>query len=144
MTRTLGTLALVAVAGGTLALSGCHGRCGHGRDPARMEQAFTSHVEDVLDDLKATPEQRARILAVKERIATEARGLHRGREGAKELVAQWDAATPDVARVHALIDERAEAWRAFARHAADGLAEVHGVLTPEQREQVSKKLHRRL
>lgn len=137
---------VLSIGGGYLVLTGFHGGgCGrgHGRDPARMERMLTSHVEDTLDDLAATPEQRTRILAIKDRLVASARTLHQGHPGLRqELVAQWDAENPDTARVDAIIDERADAMKGFAHEVASAMAEVHGVLTPEQRAKLSKKIHR--
>lgn len=140
------TLGVVAIGGGYLALTGFAGHCGgHGHGPARMERMVTHHVEDVLDDIQATPEQRTQILAIKDRLVARAKALHEGHGSLRQqLVAQWDAASPDVAKVDAIIDERAEAMKGFAHDVAGALAEVHGVLTPEQREKLSKRIHRRV
>jgi Spy/CpxP family protein refolding chaperone len=108
-----------------------------------MERMITSHVEDTLDDLGATPEQRTRILAIKDRLVARGKALHQGQSGLRqEIVAQWDSPTPDTARIDAIIDERADAMKGFAHDVAGALAEVHGVLTPEQRAKLSKKIHR--
>lgn len=140
------TLGVVAIGGGYLALTGFAGHCGgHGHGPARMERMVTHHVEDLLDDIQATPAQRTQILAIKDRLVARAQALHQGHGGLRQqLVAQWDAASPDVAKVDAIIDERAEAMKGFAHDVAGALAEVHGVLTPEQREKLSKRIHRRV
>jgi Spy/CpxP family protein refolding chaperone len=138
---------VLSIGAGYLVLTGFRGGgCGfHGHaDPARMERMITNHLEDTLDDLAATPEQRTRILAIKDRLVARGKALHLGQPGAhQELVAQWDAESPDMAKVDALIDERAEAMKAFAHDVAGALAEVHGVLTPEQRAKLSKRIHRR-
>jgi Spy/CpxP family protein refolding chaperone len=137
---------VLAIGAGYLVLTGFRGGCGpHGRDPARMERMITHHLEDALDDLQVTPDQRARILAVKDRLVAEGKALHQGHGDLhRELAAQWDADAPDTARIGAIIDERADAMKAFAHDVANGLAEVHGVLTPEQRAKVSKRIHRHL
>jgi periplasmic protein CpxP/Spy len=138
----LGLLSLV----GLVALTGFAGGCGHhrgGGDPAKMAAMITEHVEDTLDDLKATPDQRARILAVKDRLLAEATALHATRQADRaEVLAQWNAATPDRAKLHALVDQRIEAMRAMAHQAVDAGIEVHDVLTAEQRAQVAKKAER--
>jgi periplasmic protein CpxP/Spy len=144
-----GVVGVAALGAGFVLLSGfrghggCGGHGGHG-DPARMQQMIGAHIDDVLDDLQATPEQRTRILAVKDRLLAEAKALHAGGDIHRQLLAQWDAPQPDVAAVHAMVDQRADAMKAFAHHVADGLAEVHGLLTPEQRAKLSKKAHRRV
>ncbi len=60
------------------------------------------------------------------------------------LVGEWDKATPDRAAVHALVDQRLDAFRAFAHKVADAVLEVHATLTPEQRKQVSEDVHARM
>lgn len=152
MKKTLITLAgVAAVAVGYLALTGFrgpgHGLGGHGcgahRDPARMERMISSHLDDVLDDLSATPEQRTQIAAVKDRLLAEGKALRASKpELHKDLLAQWESPNPDVSRLHALIDERGDAMQGFAHKVADGLAEVHAILTPEQRAQLAKKARR--
>jgi periplasmic protein CpxP/Spy len=118
---------------------GCHG----GRDPARMAEFVTGRVDDLLDDVDATPEQRTRINAVKDRLLAAG---EQARAGHKEVhdaaVAEWKAATPDAAKLHALVDARVEEMRAFAHQAVDAGVEVHGVLTPEQREKLTRKIER--
>jgi Spy/CpxP family protein refolding chaperone len=123
---------------------GGHG-CGHGGDPARMEGRISAHLEEVLEDIEATPEQRAKILAVKDRLLAKGKALHAQRgEGMRDLLAEWEAPAVDVAKVHARIDARTQEMQAFAHEAADALGEVHAILTPEQRAKVAKKWKRRM
>jgi len=137
---------VAAIAVGYLTLTGFRGPghgCGGRGDPARMEKMISSHLDDVLDDLDATAEQRARITAVKDRLLAEGKALRAGKgELHKDLVAQWESPNPDASRVHAIIDEKGDAMKGFAHKVADGLAEVHGILTPEQRAKLSKKMKR--
>jgi len=141
----LAALGAVLLVGGYLTLTAFRGHGGCGRDPARMERMLGAHLDDLLDDIQATPEQRTKIAAVKDRLLAEGKALH-GDHGTvrKDLLAQWDSPNPDTGRVHALIDQRGEQMRAFAHKVADGLAEVHAVLTPEQRAQLAKKAQRRM
>lgn len=134
-------LVLAALAGATLTLAAFRYAPGH-RDPSRF---VTNRVEDLLDDVKATDAQRQQILAIKDRLLAEGKALHAKRPGAhQELLAQWESDRPDVARIHALVDARAAEMKAFADGVADALVEVHGVLTPEQRAVVTRKLKRHL
>jgi Spy/CpxP family protein refolding chaperone len=103
----------------------------------------TDRLDDVLDDVDASPEQRTRIHAVKERLLAagqQAKGGHR--EVHEALRAEWGAEQPDAARLHALVDARAEEMKAFAHQAVDGAVEVHGILTPEQRAKIARKAER--
>ncbi len=145
MTRKNALPAALVAAAALLAIPAGCGRH-HGRpDPARVDRFVTAHLDDMLDDLDATAPQRARVHELKDKLLKDGAALHQGqRDARKELVAQWDSATPDAARVHALVDARIDALRAFAHEAADAGLELHGLLTPEQRTKVSKKIHRRM
>ena len=142
MTLAGGAAGLAAVA----ILAGFRGGCGghpHGRDPAEVAAFVTDRVDDALDDLDATPDQRQRIHEAKDRLLAEGLKLRAARgETHREVLAQWDSKRPDAARLHALVDARIDEVRALAHEAVDAAVEVHGVLTPEQRARVSRKLHR--
>lgn len=135
---------ILAGATAVLALAG-FGRCGgpHPRDPSQMAAFVTDRVDDVLDDLDATDAQRQQIHAIKDRLLAQARGLHaEGEPLHGEVKAQWESANPDRARLHSLVDQRFEAMRAFAHQAVDAGVEIHGILTPEQRAKLEKKMER--
>ncbi len=148
MKKTIGIAAAALVlAAGVVALTGfagcrSHGH-GHGRDPAEIAAFVTDRVDDALDDLDATPEQRTRINAVKDRMLEAGLAMRGGHKETHEaLLAEWKAASPDAAKLHALVDARADAMRAFAHQAVDAGVEVHGILTPEQREKLTRKVER--
>ncbi len=139
-----GALVLLGVGLVTLsAFSGggwCHG--GH-RDPAQMVAAVNGRVDDTLDDLNATPDQRTQIHAVVDRMIAEVQQAHAGQEGTHgELLAQWNSDTPDAAKLHALVGERDAAMRKVADDAVDAAIQVHGILTPDQRAKLAKKIER--
>ena len=114
-----------------------------GHDPERMLSMVNARVEDALDDLDATPEQRTRVLALAERLLREGAVARDGHhEAVKALAGQWSQATPDAAAVHALVDARLDAVRKLAHQAADAGLELHGTLTPEQRAKVARKIAR--
>lgn len=148
MRKLIGGLAVAFVAVfAVVALTGFRGGCGgghrHGRDPAQLAAFVTDRVDDALDDLDATPEQRARVHEVKERVLAAGKEAHAGHEEARAaLLAEWKSQAPDRARLHALVDARVEAMRKLAHEAVDAGADVHGILTPEQREKVTKKVER--
>ena len=134
-------LALVVLAGGALALTAFRG---HG-DPARMDRFITHRLDDMLDDVHATDAQRQQITAIKDKLVAEGKALHAGHTDLrKELLAQWQADQPDAAKVHALVDGRAAEMKKFADDVADALLQVHGILTPDQRAQVAKKMQRHM
>jgi periplasmic protein CpxP/Spy len=144
MTRSRILLSLAGLAG-VVALAGWSGHCGPPRpgNPAEMAAFVHDRVDDTLDDLSATEAQRAQIHAIEERLLARAAALHQDHEGDRaELLAQWQSANPDRAKLHALVDQRFEAMKAFAHEAVDAGVEVHDVLTPEQRAKLAKKIER--
>ncbi len=96
-------------------------------------------LEKMLTKIEATPEQRARIEAIRDRLVAERpkRGGDRG-----ELLELWKQESPDAAAIHAKLDQKFEEQRAFAGKVADALIEVHGVLTPEQRVKVAAMMEK--
>lgn len=138
---TLGALALVAV----VALTGFRGGCGRPdhRDPAQVAAFVTARLDDALDDVDATPAQRAQLQAIKDRVLARAQALRGDREATRQaLLAEWSAASVDRAKVHALIDARAAEMQALAHEVADAVIEAHDVLTPEQRAKLARKAER--
>lgn len=144
MNKKILVSALVGVAAIAM-LAGFGGGPGHfggpfggGHFDAKKAYRFISfRVDNALDDLKANDAQRKEVNAIKDDVFNDAIKLKEGQEAAhKELAAQWDAAQVDKARVHAVVDERIDALRAFAHKAADAAIRLHDVLTPEQRSQL--------
>jgi Spy/CpxP family protein refolding chaperone len=149
--RTFGKWAGIGAAGivavGALAAwrgGGC-GPHGLGRDPAAVAAFVTDRVDDALDDLEATPAQREQVHAAKQRLLDRGAGERAAGRAAREaMLAEWRAASPDRARLHALVDERARAMTALAHAAVDEVLEVHASLAPEQREKLVRKVERRM
>lgn len=129
---------------GLAVLGGFAGGCGHRpRDPAEMAAFVKDRVDDALDDLSATDAQRQQVQAVADRLLASGRALHQDGEPLHaEIKAQWESPNPDRARLHALVDQRIDALRAFAHQAVDAGIEVHDVLTPEQRAKAERKVER--
>ncbi len=142
MKKILSTaLVLAILAVGTLALTAFR----HHGDHANFDRFVTHRVDDMLDDVKATDAQRQQITAIKDKLVADGKALHAAHADVrKELLAQWQSDQPDAARVHSLVDGRADAMKKFADEAADALLQVHGILTPDQRAQLTKKLQRHM
>ena len=135
----------LAMAVGVVTLAGFGRSWHHRHDPERMAEFVTERVDDALDDVDATPEQRERIHAVKDRMLARAKELHGDRAAVRATILEaWKAEAPEAAKLHALVDERADALRALAHEAVDAGVEVHGVLTPEQRAKLAEKAERRM
>jgi Spy/CpxP family protein refolding chaperone len=147
MRKLFGAAAVaLAVVLGVVALTGFRGGCGGhgpGHDPARAAAFVNDRLDDALDDVDATPEQRTRIHAIADRLLAEGKAVHAGHDEVRAtLLAEWGAEKPDRARLHALVDARAEVLRKLAHDAVDAGIEAHDVLTPAQREKVARKAER--
>jgi len=139
MKKILSSLLVLAVlATGALTLTAFR----HHGDPARF---VTNRVDDMLDDVKATDAQRQQIHAVVDKVVADGKALHASHADVRsQLLAQWQADQPNAAQVHALVDSRANAMKKFADEIADAVLQVHGILTPDQRAIVTKKLQRHM
>jgi periplasmic protein CpxP/Spy len=139
MKKILSTLLVTAVVvTGALTLTAFR----HHGDPSRF---VTNRVEDMLDDVKATDAQRQQIHAIVDKVIADGKALHASHADAKnQLLAQWQADQPDAAQVHSIVDARADSMKQFADEVADAVLQVHGILTPDQRAIVTKKLQRHM
>jgi periplasmic protein CpxP/Spy len=135
----LSTLVVLGLATAALGLTAFrHG--GHG-DPARMQQFIDNRLSSMLDEIKATDAQRQQITAIKDKLVADHKALRASHAGVKqELLAQWQADKADAAKVHAIVDDRANGMKSFADEVADALIQVHDILTPDQRAQVAAKV----
>lgn len=148
----LGIFALALVGVGTLAawrgggFGGMHGGWGMGPpSPEHITKMVTARLDDALDDLKARPDQRAKIHAVKDGLLKEGLALMPEHHAVRGVaLAEWDKDQPDQAKLDALVDARLDAFRAFAHKVVAGAVEVHQILDPDQRAQVSRRAHRHL
>jgi len=118
---------------------------GHRPNPEKMRKFIDFKVNDVLDDLKATETQRTQVHAIKDRLLAEGKALHENRSADRALLLeQWKSEAPDAARIHTLVDQRADQMKDFAHKVADAALELHRLLTPEQRVQVAAEAEARM
>lgn len=119
--------------------------CHRAHDPAEMARMVNNRLDDVLDDVNATPDQRTHIHALASELVTEVQNLHTDTAATHQAVLQaWKSAAPDRASLHALLDKRIDAFRAVAHKALDDGIDVHNTLTPEQRDRITRKIERRM
>ena len=118
---------------------GGHGCGGWDRVRDRMQ----AHVNQMLDRISATPEQRQQIQAVANQMLGQAEQFHAQKVQMHDgFAAEWQKDAPDQARVNQLLDQHFAAARQFAGQMTQGLLQVHGILTPEQRAQLTEE-HRK-
>lgn len=135
-------------------------------DHARAEKQIGRHVGKMKKELKLTDEQATRIKAILAENHGEDgfgpwghggwRGMH-GKHGrmcdrhgagpmghAGDLAKQLRAGSVDTAALNRAAAERLEALRARHARATATFAEIHAVLTPEQRAKAAERMEKRL
>ena len=113
----------------------------HELRPKRAYGFLSYRVNSILDEIKANDAQRAQVNAIKDELFKDGLALKQANRALrKELIAQWDSDVVDSAKIHALVNERVEAFRAFATKAADDAVKVHDLLSAEQRAQLKQEL----
>ena len=118
-------------------LSGFRGG-GWNRDPERVKQMITWKLNDKLEDLEATDAQKQAINSVKDRLFDEGKLMAQEHQTTRvEVLTQLESDYPDATKLHGIVDARLDAVRAFAHKVVDAALEVHKVLTPEQRKELS-------
>jgi Spy/CpxP family protein refolding chaperone len=128
-----GLMATVAAGAGAVAY-GAHA----GGRPAIMRRVVSATIDDVLDEAKATQDQRRTIYAARDRVfaAVDAARVDR-RAHFEEALSLFEADRPDPARIDAL-HATGEAARQRIRDAVhEALVEAHDALTPAQRKVVA-------
>jgi Spy/CpxP family protein refolding chaperone len=139
MSRRLGfkvgivAAALAGLAGFGL-VRGAHASWGHGGRPAIMKRFVSSAIDEVLDEAKATPPQRATINAARDRVFTafeRSRQDHRGE--IDEVLRLFESDRVDPARRAALRSEREGKLKELGDVIQQAVVEAHDTLTPQQR-----------
>lgn len=128
------------------AIGGCdRGPLAHGRmSPDKLKKLAEIHLDDALDDLDATAEQRARIFTLKDRVIDETAGLRDARKQLmSDLLAEWGKDTPDADKARAAVDRSVEELRQVGYQLVDAGVDLHSVLTPEQRTALTERIKER-
>lgn len=125
-------MAGMAVSLGTLAA--CTAHHGHGKDKLK------EHIESALKKAGASDEQLRKIAVVTDRLTADCAELHRNNRGlGARFVDRVLLDTPDKEWLHRTVDEKAVELTAFAHRTVDGLIEISGMLTGEQRAALKKR-----
>jgi Spy/CpxP family protein refolding chaperone len=121
------------------------GHFGGPRDPERVKQMITWRLDDRMEDLNATEQQKQAIHGLKDSLFEDGKRLYEENKDARtQMLEQWDSANPDSRAVHALVDARMDAFRAFAHKVADAALQAHRIFTPEQRQQLTANVRERM
>ena len=138
--KRLGKLSLIAVAlsGAVVALAAFGG---HGRNMGR--HMIQAHIDDVLDQLSATPAQRQQISAIETKVLDDVQAQQDTRRALmKELKTQIGSDTVNLAAYDQLVQQQRQAEDAFRADLRTAIQQTHDVLSPAQRSQFAQlKLH---
>ncbi|MEL6544404.1 MAG: periplasmic heavy metal sensor [Myxococcota bacterium] len=135
----LAALPLVAVGSGV-----AYARWGHGDRMERAQKFIKWRVNDMLEEIDATDEQSSKVNTVVDGLMRDALPMieehHRAKGEFHEMLFS-DALDPET--LHKAVDARIAEFTEFAHKAADAAVELHGTLTPEQRDELREMLPRR-
>jgi Spy/CpxP family protein refolding chaperone len=140
LTRRLGIkvgIVAAALAGlfGFGLFRGAHASWGHGGGrPAIMKRFVSSAIDEVLDDAKVTPQQRATINAARDRVFAAVEHNRRDhRSEMDEVLRLFESDRVDATRLAALRSEREGKLKELGDVIQQAVIEAHDTLTPQQR-----------
>lgn len=132
--------ALAGLAGFGL-VRGAHASWGHGGRPAIMKRFVSSAIDEVLDEAKATPPQRATINAARDRVFTAFERSRKDHHGEiDEVLRLFESDRVDPARLAALRSEREGKLKELGDVIQQAVIEAHDTLTPQQRLVVTDRI----
>lgn len=140
--------ALVALAGTALVFAhapgGMHGPHGGGMGFDEISDHFRVHVEHVLKEVDATPEQQARIRGILESASADMKALREQHGSAHaQLHEIFVAPAIDRTRLETLRAGHIQALDAASKRCAAALADAAEVLTPDQRARLGETMAKR-
>ncbi|MBT9487427.1 MAG: Spy/CpxP family protein refolding chaperone [Rubrivivax sp.] len=147
--RQIAMLAALAAAGATgLAIAAPHGQPqGHaGRSAPGMMMPFGGPgMGRMLDDVQATPEQRAQIEKIAESARADLRGQHEASQALRAQSMQLFAQpTVDATAVETLRQQMLAQHDVASRRTMQAMLDVSQVLTAEQRQQIATRMAARM
>lgn len=140
-----GKITLIALAT-TLFAVGCSGdRPTQEMSHEKSYKFLTHRVDDTLDDLDADDTQRGKVHTLKDDLFDKGIAFRdAGQQSRKAAIAEFRKEQPDSEKLHGLVDERVDAFRKLAHDVTDDAIELHGVLTPDQREELLTMIEERM
>lgn len=141
--RIVSMVAVVTLAG--TALTGCHRRQPREADFELIDKIATWKLDQVLDKIDATKEQRKEFHAAKDWVLDEVQWMveqKKARHG--EMLSEFLKDDPDPEVLHKMLDARIRDHEAFAHDVLDTLLHLHQQLTPKQRQTLIELVQKRM
>lgn len=146
----LAGVSALLVGGVAFAKGGKGGHCGWGRGSwsAEDKRKFANaKIDEVLDDLRVTDDQRKQIYASRDKLFTALEDAKPDRaEKFDQITALFQKDDLDLREVEALKTEHREKITKIEEAVTQAIVELHSTLTPDQRKQLvskAQKLHDR-
>ena len=135
------TRLLLAALGASVALGGI-AIAGPGFGPRHGPPGgFSMHLMLAFEQLELTEAQEELVVRQHLKNRKQRSAMHEQMRADKEaLTAELEKATPDRARIHALVDQTAERMKQHAHEHVDQLLDLHQTLTETQRAQLIEQL----
>ncbi len=113
--------------------------------PDRIMQIITWRLDDRLDAIHATDDQRSAMYDLKDKLFKDAGAMRaKIRANRAEIVKEWQKDLPDADRINELIDTNMELRTDFAHKLAEAILKAHDILTPKQRKQIVEHINKRM
>lgn len=132
---------LIVAAGliiGLAATAGVVASCGghsmhHGKDPEKVRKFVMWKIDDHLDDLDATKQQKKQILQIADRVIQDGMTLRKDKDAHHAtILGELESGSPNSTRLHGMLDEHIDQFRGFGHRTLDALLEAWNLLDENQ------------
>ena len=112
-------------------------------DPAKFVNMVETHIDNVLDSVDVTEEQREKINLITEQIIADVEEVYGNQlEDREKIVACILLDEPDRDWLHTQVEKRSKKWTEFSHRSVDRLIEISAVLTAEQRSELMARYNK--
>ncbi len=106
---------------------------------AEVHQKVNKGLERVMGKLDATQTQQTKVKAMARELITEGHKVRVShKKTAAQLKAQWASPRPDRKKAHQLVDVQLKVMRTLIHKVVDKVVDLHAVLTPQQRKELTE------
>ena len=128
----LGVIIGLATTTGMIASCGGHAMH-HGKDPEKVRKYVLWKIDDHLDDLDATKQQKKQILEIANRVIGDGMALRKDKDAHHAtILGELESGNPDSAKLHGMLDDHIEQFRGFGHRTLDAMIEAWNLLDENQ------------